>query len=161
MHKVISNTTPILSLLKIDKIDLLKELFESIIIIPKAVFQEIEKGKKKPYYRDLSKLNWIKVQEIKNYDLKVFLTDIDKGEAEVLILAKELNADLVIMDEIVGRRFAKQLGFKLTGTVGVLLKSKEKRLIDSVGKLLIELTEKGTWLTPKLISKAKKIANEE
>ena len=77
MHKVISNTTPILSLLKIDKIDLLKELFESIII-PKAVFQEIEKG-----------------------------------------------------------------------------------LIDSVGKLLIELTEKGTWLTPKLISKAKKIANEE
>jgi len=79
----------------------------------------------------------------------------------VLILAKELNADLVIMDEIMGRRYSKQLGFNLTGTIGILLKSKEKGLIESIKDLLSELMKKGTWLSPKLISKAIKLAHEE
>jgi predicted nucleic acid-binding protein len=57
MHKVISNTTPILSLLKINKLCLLKELYGKIII-PKAVFDEIEKGKRKTYYKDLKQVNW-------------------------------------------------------------------------------------------------------
>jgi predicted nucleic acid-binding protein len=78
-----------------------------------------------------------------------------------LILAKEQNADLVIMDEILGRRYAKQLGFSLTGTIGILLKLKEKGFIESIKDLLIELTEKGTWLSPKLIAKVIKLSNEE
>ncbi len=65
MHKTISNTTPILSLLKINKFDLLKELYGEIII-PNAVYQEIEKGKEKPYYKDLSLIDWIKIVQIKN-----------------------------------------------------------------------------------------------
>jgi len=60
MHKVISNTTPILSLLKIDKLDLLKELYEKVTI-PFAVFQEIENGKEKQYYQDLTLLSWIEI----------------------------------------------------------------------------------------------------
>lgn len=160
MPKIISNTTPILSLLKINKLDLLEKLYGTIIV-PKAVFQEIEQGVKKPYYTDVSKLNWIKVQEIQNPDSRAYFIDLDKGEAEVLILSKEQNADLVIMDEIMGRRYAKQLGFKLTGTIGILLKAKERGFIVSLKNLLIELNEKGTWLSPKLISKAIKLAGEE
>jgi uncharacterized protein len=53
MRKIISNTTPILSLLKIDKLDLLKELYEKIII-PDAVYDELEKGKLKNYYKDIN-----------------------------------------------------------------------------------------------------------
>jgi len=78
-----------------------------------------------------------------------------------LILAKELNADLVILDEILGRRYAKVLDYKLTGTLGVLLKAKEKGIIKSLKVLLTELTEKGTWLNPKLIKEVLKIANKE
>lgn len=160
MPKIISNTTPILSLLKIDKLDLLKDLYGKITV-PLAVFHEIEKGRKKPYYQDLALLDWIEIQEIKNPDSRVFFIDLDNGEAEVLILAKEQNADLVIMDEIMGRRYAKQLKYNLTGTIGILLKAKENELIKSVRKLLTELTEKGTWLNPKLISTVIKIAKEE
>ncbi len=65
------------------------------------------------------------------------------------------------MDEILGRRFAKQLDFNLAGTLGILLKAKEKGLITSISELLTELTEKGTWLKPKLISIERKLANEE
>jgi len=48
MRKVISNTTPILSLLKIDKLNILKELYGQVII-PNAVYQEIEEGKHKKF----------------------------------------------------------------------------------------------------------------
>ena len=160
MRKIISNTTPILSLLKINKLTLLRELYGKVTI-PNAVFQEIENGKEKQYYQDLTLLSWIEIAEINNPDSRAYFTDLDSGEAEVLILAREQNADLVIMDEIMGRRFAKQLEFNLTGTIGVLLKAKEKGLINSVSELLTELTEKGTWLNPKLISKALKLSREE
>jgi predicted nucleic acid-binding protein len=160
MRKIISNTPPLLSLLKIDKLNLLKELYGNIIV-PDAVFQELERGKQKPYYQDLTLLNWIKIEDIKNPDSRAYFIDLDDGEAEVLILAKEQKADLVIMDEIMGRRYAKQLEFNITGTIGILLKAKEIGLINSVRKLLTELTEKGTWLSPKLISKAINLANEE
>ncbi len=60
-----------------------------------------------------------------------------------------------------GRRYSKQLGFNLTGTIGVLLKSKEEGLIVSIKDLLTELNKKGTWLSPKLVSKAIYLSNEE
>ena len=160
MRKVISNTTPILSLLKIDKLEILKELYEQVII-PNAVYQEIEEGKHKEFYKDLKKIDWLIIKDIKDPNSRKYFVDLDDGEAEVLILAKELNADLVILDEILGRRYAKVLDYKLTGTLGVLLKAKEKGIIKSLKVLLTELTEKGTWLNPKLIKEVLKIANEE
>ena len=160
MRKVISNTTPILSLLKIDKIDILKELYGKIII-PLAVYQEIEKGKYKQYYQDITLLNWIEIKKIQDTNSTDYFFDLDDGEAEVLILAKEINADLVLLDEIIGRRYAKQLQINLTGTIGILLKAKEKGLIISIKDLLLELVEKGTWLNTKLISKVLLMAKEE
>lgn len=160
MRRVISNTTPILSLLKIDRLDLLKALYVKIII-PLAVYVEIEKGKDKPYYQNLLKFDWIEIMEIKNPESKVYFLDLDDGEAEVLILGNEQKADLLIIDEIMGRRYAKSLGFNLTGTLGVLLKAKENGLIVNIKTLLEELVEKGTWLSPKLISRVIGLANEK
>ncbi len=147
-------------MLKIGHLELLKELY-SKLIIPKAVFLEIEKGKEKPFYINLSELDWIEVKEIANRDSLSFLFDLDDGEAETLILAKELIADLVIIDEKMGRSFAKRLGFNLTGTIGILLKAKEKKLVPSIKSLLIELSGKGTWINPKLMDKAIKMAKED
>lgn len=56
MLKVVSNTTPIISLLKLSRLDILKELYTEISI-PLAVYQEIETGKNKRYYQDLSKIS--------------------------------------------------------------------------------------------------------
>ncbi len=160
MRKVITNTTPILSLLKIGKLSLLNEIYGEVIL-PFAVFQEIEAGKHKPYYQNVNQISWIKVERVKNPDSRSFFVDLDDGEAEVLILAKELNADLVIMDEITGRRYARQLGMEITGTLGILLKAKEKGLVNSVRELLTELKEKGTWINPKLFKKIILLSKEE
>lgn len=159
MLKVISNTTPILSLLKLEKLYLLEELYQKIII-PTAVYDEIENGKDKPFYKNLKEFDWILIQSIKYQPTLKYIFDLDEGEAEVLILADEIQADLVILDELLGRRYAKQLDFKLTGTIGILLKSKEMGLISEIKPLLNELIEKGTWLNPSLIFKALTIAKE-
>lgn len=68
---------------------------------------------------------------------------LDQGEAEVLALAEECGARLVVMDERKGRRFARRLGVPLTGTLGVLLLGKERGLVPSLAPLLAELQEAG------------------
>lgn len=65
MLKIVSNTTPIISLLKIEKLSILENLYQKIII-SEEVFDEIESGKNKSYYTDLSKLNWIEIKSIKD-----------------------------------------------------------------------------------------------
>lgn len=159
MRKIISNTTPILSLLKINQLKLLKELYGSVII-PSAVYHEIETGHDWIYYTDLSQINWIEIREVQNQQSLDYFFDLDRGEAEVLILAKEVNADLVILDENLGRRYAKQLKLNLTGTIGVLLRAKQKNLIPSVKDLLYELKNKGVWLSSSLIEQVAKLAGE-
>lgn len=114
MRKVIINTTPILSLLKINKLPLLHDLYGNVII-PSAVHFEIESGKNFRFYIDLKLINWIKIRRLHEPASRTSLNELDDGEAEVLLLAKEINADLVVMDEALGRGYAQQMGLKFTG----------------------------------------------
>ena len=148
MPKVVSNTTPIISLLKLNRIDLFEKLYNELYI-PIAVFNEIEAGKDKIYYKDLSEIDWIKIVEIENkLSVKYFL-DLDSGEAEAIVLATELNADLIIIDEKLGRYHAKNADLKVIGTIGVLLKAKKEGLIFAIKPLLDELTENNVWISEK------------
>lgn len=159
MPRIISDTTPIISLLKINELEILQKVYDSIII-PTAVFQEIEIGKNKDYYTNISKLDWIKIMGIKNKNAVASLNDLDSGEAEVIILAKEIKADLVIIDEILGRKFAKNTGLIVTGTIGVLMKAKKMKLINNVLPLLEEMQNKGIWLDKGLKEKILIMLNE-
>jgi predicted nucleic acid-binding protein len=150
MPKVVSNTTPIISLLKISKIEILKDLY-SEIIIPQAVFDEIEEGKNKAYYQDLSMIKWIRIDKITDSNSIKFFYDLDAGEAEAIVLAKETGAELLIIDEKPGRIYAKQAGLKITGIIGVLIKAKKDGFIKQVKPLLIELTKKDVWISDRLI----------
>lgn len=78
MLKIVSNTTPLISLLKIDKLAILKELY-SEIIIPQEVYNELEKGKYKDYYTDLTKLDWIEIKSIKDEKSLSYFLDLDRS----------------------------------------------------------------------------------
>jgi predicted nucleic acid-binding protein len=159
MRKVISNTTPIITLLSISKLDLLKQIYGQIII-PKGVYEEIEQGKSKGFYAELSKFEWITIQSIQNKEQIKYLTDLDKGEAEVIVLATELQADLVIIDERLGREYAEYFNLKVTGTIGVLLKAKELGYIKEIKPLVNLMIEKGIWINKKLVDTILRIADE-
>lgn len=160
MPKIVSNTTPIISLLKINKLTVLKDLYGEVII-PQGVFNEIEAGKDKKYYTDLLKIEWIKVEKIKDKNSLSYFLDLDKGEAETIILATESGAGLTILDETLGRYHAKRAGLKVTGTLGILLKAKKSGYIIEIKPLLYELKDKGIWLSNNLIEKILLLAGEK
>lgn len=159
MPKVVSNTTPIISLLKLKCLDLLRQLYTQLYI-PVAVYNEVEAGKAKDFYTDLSKIDWIKIIEIQNKQAVKYFLDLDSGEAEAIVLATELNADLIILDEKLGRFHAKHADLKVTGTIGILLKAKSVGLIQELKPLLNELTDKGVWISDKLKSQILLISGE-
>lgn len=159
MLKIVSNTTLFISLLKIGQLELLRKIYKSIIV-PEEVFAEVEKGKNKPYYTDISRLNWINIQEIKDKKVLSYFFDLDAGEAEVIVIATEIEADLVIIDEMLGRRYAKNAGLKVTGTIGILIKAKEIGLVKKVTPLLDEMKEKGIWISNKLKKEILNLVNE-
>lgn len=150
MPKVVSDTTPIISLLKIAKLELLKHIY-SEIFIPVSVFEEIEAGRNRKHYRDISQLNWIRIEEIKDKRAGKYFLDLHTGEAEAIILASEISADLIIMDEKLGRYYAKHADLKVTGTLGVLAKAKELGFIKEIKPLVKELIEKDFWISEKTL----------
>ena len=141
---VVSNSSPIIHLTKIDQLHLLEKLFGQIIIAEK-VFHECTVSKR---YRDEVKIiinqSWINKKNIHDVRLyKLLHSEIDAGEAEALILALETEADLVLLDDQEARIKARKLELPVTGTIGVLLKAKNRGMIESFKDSIQKLQTSG------------------
>jgi len=145
---IVVNTSPIIYLSSINKINILKELFDEIFI-PEAVKQEVlAGGKNQVGFREIRSKKWIKTKKIKNELAKKYLlTDIDDGEAEVIILAEELSAHTIVMDDRLGRKIARFRGFNVIGTLRLLVIAKEKGILTKVKPLMDKLKEAGFWIS--------------
>ncbi len=117
------------------------------IIIAEAVYQEI-KAKKSHAYQEIDS-PFIVVQAIQGHLYKdLLLSQLDLGEAETIILAKEINADFVIIDENLGYQFANSVGLTTIRTLSILLKAKEQGEIAAIKPLLDDMIAKGRWYSP-------------
>jgi len=86
---------------------------------------------------------------------------VDKGEAEMITLAEEMNAEAVLIDDLKARKIAKLRGLNVIGTIGVLLDAKGKGVIKELKPLLDELIEKGIRIRRELYDHALELANEK
>jgi predicted nucleic acid-binding protein len=93
---------------------------------------------------ELRQATWIRTVALQDPQRADLRSDLDRGEAEVLSLAQELGADLVIIDERLARRHAKRVGLRLTGTLGVLLKAKSLGFVPTIAPLIDQLLEGGS-----------------
>ena len=140
---VVSNSTPIISLATVGHISLLGTLFGRIMI-PREIEREL-KSNKYPGYKDIEQ-PWCDIKDVQGMLYVGFLChDLDRGEAEAITLAKELQADTLILDERTGYQIAKQQGLHVIGTLTVLLMAKQQGIIPSVRPLLDEMIQKGRW----------------
>jgi uncharacterized protein len=158
---VIVNTTPIIALSLLEHLDLLGLLYGEVII-PQAVWNEITAGKPgMPGLKELQMAAFIRKMVLHDPRRADLLSDLDRGEAEVIALAQETDADLVILDERLARRHAKRLNIPFTGVLGVLIRAKKQGLLDSVAPLLSKLRDRGIHLSDSVIKEALTLAGEK
>jgi len=149
---VVSDTSPVLNLARIGRLDLLPSLYHQVLI-PSAVYEELIRSKSDlPPAVEIVSQPWLivatandqeRVQELRGY--------LDPGEAEAIVLAIELRADLLLVDERRGRRVASAAGLAITGLLGVIATAKRDGLIDLAKPLLDELIQSARfWIGPDL-----------
>ena len=130
---VVSDTSTLINLAWIDRFSLLEQLYGSLLI-PSAVWQEaVENGVGQPGSAEIKSADWIQIVKIQNIPLVVALQqDLDTGEAEAIALAVEQNADLLLIDERLGRIMASRFGLSYIGLIGVLITAKQKGLLTTL-----------------------------
>jgi predicted nucleic acid-binding protein len=84
--------------------------------------------------------------------MRLLMPKIDRGESAAIALARRINSDLLIVDDMAGRRLARRLGLAITGTVGVILAAAEQLLVDDPFVVLDDLRARGgLWLSDSFI----------
>ena len=159
MDKVIVNSTPVIGLANIGRLDVLRQMYGTITI-PQAVFDEI---KSPSVQRQVNaKRDWIRVEQINDASQKqMYRAKLHAGEVEVMILAQEKKADLVILDDNAAKKTAKFLGLRVIGTLGILVLAKKRGYIKEVSPVLDALKRDGFFVSDDLCDLVLRQADEK
>ena len=163
---VVVNAGPVIWLAKIGRLDLLSKLYGQIFI-PRQVYVEcVSKGLEQGFrdafiIKEACERSWIKVvelnetQSVLRREITLHLEELDAGEVEAIVYAKDRNADLILLDDATARSFAESWGLVSKGTLYVLLRAHRKGLlnIDETKELVYELVGKGFRIDPRLFAK--------
>ncbi len=146
------DTSPLLFLAKLGRLDLLKAGADTIFV-PQAVVDEIraKPDEAAQLFEDAS-LDWLAIRQVSNRQaVEILLADLGLGEAETIVLAKELGADRVVMDDLDARRFARRVGLELIGTLGLLLVAHLQGAIPSLRAEIDRLQSLGFHVSTTLV----------
>lgn len=152
---VVSDTTPLISLMKIGRLNLVEPLFGEVQV-PNAVYAELTHN---PEFaaeaQQIEKSPWIKrvvIEDARAVDLLKRATGLDVGESEAIILSDFCKAELLLMDEKKGRQVAKQMGLHLMGTVGMLRVAYEEKLLsyEEIRECIESLQRNGRHISSRL-----------
>lgn len=158
---IVADTTPLSELAKVGRLELLRDIF-GIVIIPQEVYDEATVGNH-PATTQVPLASWIEVQpicDVQRMEALQAQTDLDLGECAAIVLAQELKADQLLIDDLDARKLAKSRGLQLIGTVGILLLAKEDGLIASVKDVMDELIANGMWIAERFYVDVLAIAQE-
>ena len=153
---VICDSSPLIALFALEKIDLLDRLFDKVIIL-EAVFNEVFS------YEKLSVPNFLIKEKVIDKNLIDSLSiRLDYGESEVIALALEKKIERVLIDDKAARKIAHSLGLKVIGTLGLLILAKEKQFINEIKPLMLKLIEKIAFrIGKKVLNMALEKVNEK
>ncbi len=152
---VISDTTPIISLLKIGHLSLLRDLFEKVYI-PCAVYEELTKDKRfEEEATQIIQADYIEQHNVENQSSVAFLqrtSGLDRGESEAIILSDEMTSGLLLMDEALGRNVARNMGLHVMGTIGLLRVAYQEKLLtaDEIRECVNMMQSSGRYISESL-----------
>jgi len=149
MKVIVADTGAIISLIHIGRIDLIEKVFGHFYF-PKAVWIELCNYDDPDF--DTSQLTNLKVK-VKEITSKNYLSIVmDFGESESVILYEELNADYLLIDDHKATLIAESLNINCIGTLGLLLKAKQKGLVTELKPLFGKLITNGRYFSIKLLN---------
>jgi predicted nucleic acid-binding protein len=148
---LISDTSCLVILSKINKLHLLNQLFGKILITPEIAD---EYGKFLP--------EWIEIRNPKDkISQKIINASLDLGEASVIALAMEFENPLLILDDLKARNFAESINLPYTGTMGVLLDAKKNSFMSSLKNILEQIDQTDFRISEALIDHVLKLGGEK
>lgn len=158
---MISNTGPIIALMIIERLDILRNLFQKIFV-PEAVHNELLLGENIGVgLASYKQASWIQIHSLQNALDPLIKTVLDIGESSVIQLAREIKADYVLIDERKARKVARNIyGLRVIGTARILIEAKKKEMIDNVGGALKKIRDGGYWIHDDIMHFAMKEAGE-
>ncbi len=149
---VVSNASPLIACERLGLAQVYATLFGEVHI-PPAVRHEVFATAVLP--------SWVREQPVSQpLAAQLLQGRLGAGEREALALALEVQADLVLMDELAGRRIATSVGLRLMGTLGVLLLAKRHQLISAVKPLIDQLLAVGFYADDELVQQVVEAAGE-
>lgn len=159
---VVSDTSSISALILIGRLEILNTVFGEIII-PPIVFHEIMRLEE--FSINLSifeKAGWIQIQKpVGQKSVQNLMEILDPGESEAIVLAQELNADFLLIDERLGSQMATDLGIPTVGLLGTLLLAKKQQPLFELKPILKELKEKARFrMSLKVMNYVLRLADE-
>ena len=163
---VVSDTTPLITLMKVGRLNILHSLFGEVCI-PKAVFSEVTGNETFENEADIIRNSeYIKVVMVRDQRQVEFLqraTGLDLGESEAIIYADEIQADLLLMDEAAGRKVAQNMNLPITGSIGVLIKAFKSGIItaDEADDAFARIRRANRHISEPLINKALEMIHGE
>ena len=152
---VISDATPIISLIKAGQLELLQKLF-GVVYVPTAVYQELTGNRTfSEEIKMVQECKFVLVEEVNNRKLVDMLrkfTGLDAGESEAIVLADEKQSDVLLMDEHKGRQVANKMGVTITGTIGILIQAFDEGMLtrEDAEECIRRLKESGIRISGKL-----------
>ena len=150
---VVSDTTTISYLLQLGRLSILRQLYGSVPI-PSAVVDELTA------FHEADELlngnNWLIIAEPSSLETVAELQnnpDLDMGECAAIVLAEERSADLLIIDEINGRKEATVRGLRIIGLLGVLIVAKKKGVVERIAPIVASLQKFGFRVSSVLVDR--------
>lgn len=161
--KIICDTGPIIGLAKIGKISLLKSIAEEVLIPPMVYKELLGKIGDESNQIEGALNDFIRIKESDAFDpaAETALAGLGEGEKQAIGLAFSIEKDvLLLLDDRAVRVCAGKINIPTIGLIGLLLISKQKRLVEKVSPLIEELRNKGYWLSDEIINIARRLAGE-
>jgi len=158
---VVSDTSPLAALAFLRHLEFLRRFYHEVLI-PPAVADEIQKPGWDVFAAEVLNAEYLKIQSPKSKEQVVELAkSLDRGEAEAIALAMEVNADAILIDEAAGRVAAIRLGLRPIGALGLLIRAKREGIIPTIGPEIKRLrTGLGFRISDKLLAQVLADAGE-
>jgi len=159
-NQVVCNCGPLIALAGVNQLSLLQHLFRKVSI-PAVVHQELIGSQRFAATRHLFNQPWLEVVPLPEPSDVVLASQLDRGEADVLTLARQLKNAEVLIDERKARRLAERLySLRILGTGGLLLRAKTAGLIAGVRPVLAGMKANGYHLSDRLVEAICQAAGE-